>query len=96
VIGNGHAGFGRGDAGKGPKAPRQHPYLTARPPRIGATLQNRQLGQPDHILQISYRAQQRLHRVHQSMRARGKHGNVVVVAAARELACFLWAAATAD
>ena len=67
-----------------------------RPPRIGATLANRQAGQPDHILQISNRAQQRLHRVHRSMRDRGKHGNIVVVAAARELACFLWAAATAD
>jgi transposase len=68
----------------------------ARPPRIGATLANRQAGQPDHVLQISYRAQQRLHRIHHNMRARGKHGNVIVVSAARELACFLWAAATAD
>jgi transposase len=68
----------------------------SRPPRIGATLKNRQQGQPDHLLQISYRAQQRLHHVHRTMRARGKHGNVIVVAAARELACFLWAAATAD
>jgi transposase len=31
----------------------------ARPPRIGATLANRQAGQPDHILQIANRAQQR-------------------------------------
>jgi transposase len=68
----------------------------SRPPRIGATLRNRQAGQPDHILQISNRAQQRLHRVHRSMRARGKHPNVTTVAVARELACFLWAAATAD
>jgi hypothetical protein len=30
------------------------------------------------------------------MRARDKHGNVIVVCVARELACFLWAAATAD
>jgi hypothetical protein len=30
------------------------------------------------------------------MRAHGKPHNVVVVACARELACFLWAAATAD
>jgi transposase len=67
-----------------------------RPPRIGATLRNRQAGQPDHILQIANRAQQRLHRVHQRMRQRGKPGNVIVVACARELACFLWAAATAD
>jgi len=67
-----------------------------RPPRIGATLRNRQHDQPDHILQIANRAQQRLHRVHQRMRARGKPGNVAVVACARELACFCWAAATAD
>lgn len=68
----------------------------SREPRIGATLRNRQAGQPDHILQIANRAQQRLHRVHKRMRARGKPGNVIVVACARELACFLWAAATAD
>jgi transposase len=68
----------------------------SRAPRIGATLQNRQLGQPDHVLQIASRAQQRLFRVHKRMRARGKHHNVTVVACARELACFLWAAATAD
>jgi transposase len=68
----------------------------SRPPRIGATLANRQQGQPDHILQISNRAQQRLHRVYHAMRARGKHPNIAAVAVARELACFLWAAATAD
>lgn len=68
----------------------------ARQPRIGATLKNRQHSQPAHILQISNRAQQRLYRVHKTMRARGKAGNVTVVAAARELSCFLWAAATAD
>lgn len=67
-----------------------------RKPRIGATLQNRQQGQPDHVLQIANRAQQRLHRVYHRMRARGKPHNVIVVACARELACFLWAAATAD
>ncbi len=67
-----------------------------RAPRLGATLANRQQGQPDHILQISNRAQQRLHRVNRRMRARGKAHNVTVVACARELACFLWAAATAD
>ena len=67
-----------------------------RAPRLGATLANRQLGQPDHILAISNRAQQRLHRVNRRVRARGKPHNVTVVACARELACFLWAAATAD
>jgi transposase len=67
----------------------------SREPRIGATLRNRQLGQSDHILQIADRAQQRIYRVHNRMRSRGKPHNVTVVACARELACFLWAAATA-
>ena len=66
-----------------------------RPPRIGATLRNRQHGQPDHILQIAWRAQHRLHRVHRDLRARGKPGNVATVAVARQLAGFCWAAATA-
>jgi hypothetical protein len=67
-----------------------------REPRLGATLQNRQTGQPEHILQISNRAQQRLFKVHRSMKSRGKPHNIVVVACARQLAGFLWAAATAD
>jgi transposase len=67
----------------------------ARPPRIGVTLRNRQAGQPDHVLQIAWRAQHRLHRTHQRLGARGKPANVATVAVARELAGFLWAAATA-
>jgi transposase len=61
-----------------------------------ATLESRQHGQPEHVLQIANRAQYRLHRVYTQMRARGKPHNVTVVACARELACFLWAAATAS
>jgi transposase len=68
----------------------------SRQPRLGATLANRQAGQPDHILAISNRAQQRLYKVNRTMKARGKPHNVIVVACARQLACFLWAAATAD
>jgi transposase len=68
----------------------------SRQPRLGATLANRQAGQPDHILQISNRARQRLHTVNRRMKARGKPHNVTVVACARQLACPLWAAATAD
>jgi transposase len=67
----------------------------AREPRLGATLQNRQESQPAHVLTISNRAQHRLHHVYTRMRARGKPHNVTVVACARELSCFLWAAATA-
>jgi transposase len=67
----------------------------ARPPRIGRTLYERQEGLPDHVLQIARRAQSRLYRLHTRMRERHKPGNVITVACARELACFLWAAATA-
>ena len=67
----------------------------ARPPRIGQALAERHDGQPDHILQIAWRAQHRLHRIHRRMRERKKPGNVITVACARELSCFLWAAATA-
>jgi len=67
-----------------------------REPRIGATLRDRHAGQPDHVLQIAWRAQHRLYRLQRRLRARGKPGNIAVVAAARELACFLWAAAVAD
>jgi transposase len=68
----------------------------AREPRIGATIKSRQHGQPEHVLAIANRAQHRLHHVHTRMRARGKPHHVAVVAVARELACFLWAAAVAD
>jgi transposase len=64
-------------------------------PSVGPALAERRAGQPDHVLQIALRAQRRLHRLYQRLRARGKPGNVVTVAVARELACFLWAAAVA-
>lgn len=66
-----------------------------RRPNIGQKLYERQEGLPDHILNIAWRAQHRLHRIHRRMRERNKPGNVITVACARELACFLWAAATA-
>jgi transposase len=67
-----------------------------RQPRIGATVANRQQGQPAHVLQIAWRTQHRLYRLHTRLRARGKPSNVTTVAVARELACFLWAAAVAE
>jgi transposase len=67
----------------------------ARTPRIGVTVQLRQAGQPDHILQIAWKAQHRLYRVHKRFKQRGKPANVATIAVARELAAFLWAAATA-
>jgi transposase len=65
-------------------------------PSIGPVLQARQAGQPEQILAISAKAQRRLHHVYQQMKARGKPHGVVTVAVARELSCFLWAAATTD
>jgi transposase len=65
-------------------------------PHIGPVLQARQAGQSEQILAISNKAQRRLHRVYQEMKARGKPHGVVTVAVARELTCFLWAAATTD
>jgi transposase len=65
-------------------------------PGSGQALAERRAGQPDHVLQIAMRAQRRLHRLHQRLRQRGKPANVATVAVARELACFLWAAAIAE
>lgn len=65
-------------------------------PSEGPTLAARRVGQPDHVIQIAHRAERRLHRLYQRLRERGKPGNVTTVAVARELACFLWAAAVAD
>jgi transposase len=65
-------------------------------PGPGIALAERRAGQPDHVIQIALRAQLRLHRLYHRLRERGKPGNVTTVAVARELACFLWAAATID
>ena len=61
----------------------------ARQPAIGATLRNRRQGLPDHILEISWRAQHRLKRLDQRLRARGKPADVVNVAIAREPSGFI-------
>jgi len=66
-----------------------------RPPYVGVTLARRQHDQPAHVLQIAWRCQHRLHRLHRGLRERHKPPNLVTVALARELACFLWAAAVA-
>src|SRR5437870_3161430 len=66
-----------------------------RPPRIGVTLRQRQDGQPAHVLQIAWRCQHRLYRLHQLLSQRHKPGNTVPAPLARSLACSLWAAAVA-
>ncbi|RME62386.1 MAG: IS110 family transposase, partial [Caldilineae bacterium] len=62
------------------------------PARVGRTLLARQYGVDESILQVSWKAQVRLHGRYMRMRARGKPKGVVIMAIARELVGFLWAA----
>jgi transposase len=67
------------------------------PPRIGETLARRQQGRDARVIEISWRAQRRLHQRWQHLyRERRKPAGVVAIACARELAAFLWEAATLD
>jgi transposase len=68
-----------------------------RPPAKGQALKRRQEGQPAHVIALSWKAQQRLHRTWRRLDAeRGKRRTIVAVAVARELAGFCWAIANAD
>jgi hypothetical protein len=79
----------------GKLAPRAEAARVAAELEMQRQLRNRQTGQRNHVLPIAWRAQHCLHRVHHRMRERGKPHNLTSVAVARELAGFLWAAATA-
>lgn len=60
-------------------------------PAVYKTLAARQRGQDPRACAIGWRCQQRLHHQYQRLRIeRGKPANVVTVALARELACFVW------
>jgi transposase len=66
-------------------------------PHIGATLARRQHGQDPRIIEIAWRAQRRLHQRWRHLHhERRKPAGVVAIACARELAAFLWEAATRD
>ena len=68
-----------------------------RAPAKGATLRRRQEGQSQHVIALSWKAQQRLHRTWRRLDSeRGKRRTIVAVAVARELAGFCWAIANAD
>jgi transposase len=67
-----------------------------RPPRVAGGLARRQLDGEPHVLAISWKAQRRLHHLWQRMEQRHKRRTIIAVAAARELAGFCWAVATAD
>ncbi len=66
-------------------------------PRIGDVLARRQAGQDPRIIEIAWRGQRRLHTRWQHLRnTRKKPAGVVAIAVSRELAAFLWEAATLD
>ena len=61
------------------------------PPRVGEALKTRQQGQPPAVITTAWKAQHRLHkRYRHLLERRGKQ--VAIVAVARELVGFLWAA----
>jgi transposase len=66
-------------------------------PTIGQTLARRQEGQDPRVIEIAWRAQRRLYQRWQHLHTeRRKPAGVVAIAVARELAGFLWEAATLD
>jgi len=60
-------------------------------PNRSLQLLKRQKGLDPKIVDIAWRAQQRLHKRYVHMRRKGIEQNVVIVALARELAGFIWA-----
>lgn len=63
-------------------------------PTVGGALRHRTEGQPPHVVSHAWRAQQRLHRRYRHLVGHGKRTPIAVVAVARELVGFLWAAMT--
>jgi transposase len=63
-------------------------------PRVGEKLAARRHGQPPHIIALADKAQARLCRRYRRMERRSKHPTKIVVAVARELVGYLWAALT--
>jgi transposase len=60
-------------------------------PNLGKALTDRQDGQPQAAVAVSWKAQLRLHRTWTRLEARAKRRTLIAVAAARELAGFCWA-----
>jgi transposase len=65
-------------------------------PSLGVGLRKRREGQPERVLGIAENAERRLSGRYARLKARGKHTNKVVIAIARELVGFLWAALRED
>jgi len=61
-------------------------------PSVGPVLRKRREGKPTSIIALADKAQLRLHRRYRRLLFRGKPYGTIIVAIARELAGFLWAA----
>jgi transposase len=61
-------------------------------PGVGRALRARREGQPERVLAIAEQAERRLSGRYTRLKLRGKHTNKVVIAIARELVGFMWAA----
>jgi transposase len=60
-------------------------------PNLGKALTERQADQPQVAIAVAWTAQKRLHRTWARLQARDKRRTIIAVAAARELAGFVWA-----
>jgi transposase len=60
------------------------------PQRVSRALLDRQEGLPHRVVDLSWKAQDRLCRRYRRLVGRGKLKNVAITAVARELACFMW------
>lgn len=60
-------------------------------PAIGTTLRKRQAKLSPDILEISWKAQQRLHKRYWRLMSQGKNQQKTIIAVARELLGFMWA-----
>ncbi len=60
---------------------------------VTVAIRKRQQGVPQSVIEIAWRAQLRLCKLSQRLRARGKHANKVKTAVAREMLGFMWAIA---
>jgi transposase len=66
-----------------------------RPPGVAGSLARRQTHGEPEIISMSWKAQRRLHHIWPRMDQRHKRRTIIAVAAARGLAGFCWAVATA-
>jgi transposase len=72
-------------------------YHYRRPPRVGGALMRRQDGAEPWVIDLSWRAQRRLHGRWPRLRAeRHKHNGIAAIAVARELSHYVWELAITD